>query len=108
MLFLEVETVEIVEEEETVFMPARATPSLTMEQPAVVMPIRTNLRSNLTVRFGYDNSEEFTVLLLLLKRRLSLRKFNRTRLQSLFQPWKALLRCFQPRRFLLPRALNRS
>ena len=50
--------IEIVEDEETVFMPARATPSLTMEQPAVVMPIRTNLRTNLTIRFGYDSNEE--------------------------------------------------
>lgn len=49
---------EIFEEEEIVFMPARATPSLTMEQPAVVLPVRTNLRSNLTVRFGYDASED--------------------------------------------------
>lgn len=49
---------EIFEEEEIVFMPARATPSLTMEQPAVVLPVRTNLRTNLTVRFGYDSSED--------------------------------------------------
>ena len=49
----------VVEEEEIVFMPARATPSLTMEQPAVVLPVRTNLRTNLTVRFGYDSTEEF-------------------------------------------------
>lgn len=48
----------MVEEEEIVFMPARATPSLTMEQPAVVLPVRTNLRTNLAVRFGYDASEE--------------------------------------------------
>lgn len=50
--------VEIFEEEEIVFMPARATPSLTMEQPAVVLPVRTNLRSNINVRFGYDASED--------------------------------------------------
>lgn len=51
---------DIVEEEEIVFMPARATPSLTMEQPAVVLPVRTNLRTNLTVRFGYDASEDLS------------------------------------------------
>lgn len=48
----------ILEEEEIVSMPSHATPSLTMEQPAVVLPVRTNLRTNLNVRFGYDASAE--------------------------------------------------
>lgn len=50
------------EEEEIVSMPSRSTPSLTMEQPAVILPIRTNLRANLSVRFGYDSSAAEAVL----------------------------------------------
>lgn len=46
------------EEEDIVSMPTIATPSLTMEQPAVLLPVRTNLRTNLSVRFGYDATEE--------------------------------------------------
>lgn len=52
---VEVEVKEV--EEEVVLMPARVTPSLTMEQSPVVLPVRTNLR-NISVRFGFDHREE--------------------------------------------------
>jgi hypothetical protein len=53
---------EFEEEEDIVSMPTIATPSLTMEQPAVVLPVRTNLRANLSVRFGYEAGEEIVAL----------------------------------------------
>lgn len=38
-------------------MPNRIMPSLTMEQPAVILPIRVPMRTGLSVRFGFDREE---------------------------------------------------
>ncbi len=49
---------EVIEDDFVVQLPSRPNiPSLTMEQPAVILPIRVPMRTGLSVRFGFDREE---------------------------------------------------